>query len=146
MWQRNRKYAQAMSCWCAGDHLKFTMWFSRMMRNRSLMSSKRSFSSTFTVLSPSGLRGPHENTQTSYSSAAKRLLALIEKSQKTSALPDHFQLQRSWQQIVRFYFIFLTRGSPFFTLKRLLSHFKLEYARSLRGSLRIWALEALWGS
>lgn len=36
-------------------HLKFVIWFSRRTRNRSLISSKRSFSSTVTVPRPSGL-------------------------------------------------------------------------------------------
>ncbi len=36
-------------------HLKFVIWFSRRTRNRSLISSKRSFSSTATVPRPSGL-------------------------------------------------------------------------------------------
>jgi len=45
-----------------------------------------------------------------------------------------------------FYFIFFFIWlSPFFALKGLLSLSKVEYARSLRGSARVWALGALWG-
>lgn len=43
-------------CWAVSHHLKCVIWFSRITRNRSLTSSNRSLSSTFTVLNPSGLK------------------------------------------------------------------------------------------
>lgn len=54
-WRQLNKLHNMLSVWKASTHLKFVIWFSSRTRNRSLMSSKRSFSSTITVPRPSGL-------------------------------------------------------------------------------------------
>ncbi len=146
-----------------GSHLKFTIWFSNITRNRSLMSSKRSFSSTFTVLSPSGLWGSHPHTLTqlkpcrgsSYVTSHRSPIGEKKKKKNTGRkLPAPKELTAncvrfvSWVPFVLHIHI---NGSvsPFLPLKEwhfgILSLSKLEYACSFRGSARIWALGALWG-
>lgn len=143
-----------------GNHLKFTIWFSNITRNRSLMSSKRSFSSTFTVLSPSGLWQSDGKiwTQLKVKSPDK---SIEDTEQKQHWLSASSQLPRNWLHMCghvwtlcpAFPFglhIYINDNvSPFGVLKELnfgvLSLSKLEYASSFRGCTRTWTLVALWG-
>lgn len=150
-----------MCCWRVGSHLKFTIWFSSITRNRSLMSSKRSFSSTFTVLSPSGLWGSHPHTLTQLKPCRGSSYATSHLSPTGAKKRKKHWLEASSSQLTANYVRFVSwvpfvlhvqinnNVSPLLPLKEwyfgILSLSKLEHACSFRGSARIWALGALWG-
>lgn len=152
-----------MFCWWVSSHLKFTIWFSNITRNRSLMSSKRSFSSTFTVLSPSGLWGSHPHTLTQLKPCRGSSYATSHLSPTGAKRKKHWLKASSSQgnesancvRFVSFLYPFVlhiqinNNVSPFLPLKEwyfgILSLSKLEHACSFGGSARIRALGALWG-